>query len=127
MNQNRFAESVVEQAALAWLEGLGYTIVHGPDIAPGEGAAERDDYAQVVLQGRLQQALAHLNPSVPADALDEAFRKLTRPGLPSLLANNHLVHQFLVEGVPVEYQWADGSMRGDFVQVLDFDDAENNQ
>ena len=29
-------ESVVENAALAWLERLGYTVLHGPDIAAGE-------------------------------------------------------------------------------------------
>jgi len=28
------AESVVEEAALAWLQALGYTTLHGPDIAP---------------------------------------------------------------------------------------------
>lgn len=27
-------ESIVEEAALAWLESLGYTILHGPKIAP---------------------------------------------------------------------------------------------
>jgi type I restriction enzyme R subunit len=31
-----FTESVVEDAALAWLESLGYTVKPGPDIAPGE-------------------------------------------------------------------------------------------
>ena len=36
-----FTESVVEEAALAWLDGLGYSILHGPDIAPGEADAER--------------------------------------------------------------------------------------
>ena len=36
-----FAESVVEGAALAWLEGLGYAVLHGPAIAAGEPAAER--------------------------------------------------------------------------------------
>jgi type I restriction enzyme R subunit len=36
----RFAESVVEEAALAWLESLGYTILYGPDIAPGVLLAE---------------------------------------------------------------------------------------
>ena len=35
-----FTESVVEQAALAWLESLGYAVKHGPDIAPGELAAD---------------------------------------------------------------------------------------
>mgnify|MGYP000369889037 CR=1 FL=1 len=45
----RFTESVVEEAALAWLESLGYTILHGPEIAPGEAFAQREDYSQVVL------------------------------------------------------------------------------
>jgi type I restriction enzyme R subunit len=31
-----FTESVVEDAALAWLEGLGYTILYVPEIAAGE-------------------------------------------------------------------------------------------
>ena len=38
-----FTESVVEDAVLAWLESLGYAILHGPDIAIGEPAAERSD------------------------------------------------------------------------------------
>ena len=32
----KFTESVVEDAALAWLESLGYAVKHGPEIAPGE-------------------------------------------------------------------------------------------
>jgi hypothetical protein len=31
---DRFIESVVEDAALAWLESLGYAVKHGPDITP---------------------------------------------------------------------------------------------
>lgn len=38
-----FTESVVEDAALAWLESLGYAVLHGPAIAAGELAAERSD------------------------------------------------------------------------------------
>ena len=30
-----FTESVVEDAAIAWLEGLGYAVLYGPDISPG--------------------------------------------------------------------------------------------
>ncbi|MDI9385036.1 MAG: type I restriction endonuclease [Verrucomicrobiota bacterium] len=104
-------ESDVESAALAWLAGLGYQTVFGPDIAPGMPGAERDDYGQVVLEYRLRQALQRLNPQVPADALadalEDAFRKLTRPDSPSLVANNHVIHKYLVEGVPVEHQRAD--------------------
>ncbi len=120
-------ETDVESAALAWLAGLGYQTVFGPDIAPGMPDAERDDYGQVVLEYRLRQALQRLNPQVPADALEDAFRKLTRPDSPSLVANNHVIHKYLVEGVPVEYQRADGSIGGDLVRVLDYDEPENNE
>ena len=52
-----FAESVVEDAALAWLEALGYSVLHGPDIAAGEPGAERVDlnYRDVLL-GRRDRA-----------------------------------------------------------------------
>jgi len=45
-----FTESIVEQAAIGWLEGLGYTVLHGPDIAAGEPGAERraSDYGRAV-------------------------------------------------------------------------------
>ena len=124
---NPFTECDVEQAALAWLEGQGYTILHGPEIAPGELFAEREDYGRVVLGRRLWQALQRLNPQVPTDTLEEAFRKLTRPDSPSLVANNHAVHRYLVEGVPVEYQRQDGSIGGDLVRVLDYEEPENNE
>ena len=37
-------EADVEQAALAWLVGLGWQVAHGPDIAPDTSGAERSDY-----------------------------------------------------------------------------------
>jgi len=43
------SESVVEDAALAWLESLGYAVKYGPEIGPEEIFAERSDYGQVVL------------------------------------------------------------------------------
>ena len=45
-------ESIVEDAALTWFEELGYSIGHGPQMAPGEPAAERDLFGDVVLVGR---------------------------------------------------------------------------
>ena len=82
----------------------------GLTIAPGEPAAERDDYGQAWLAHRLRDALARLNPRVPPAALDEAYRKLTRPDRPTLTANNYAAHRMLVEGVPVEYFRLDGSL-----------------
>lgn len=121
-----FTESVVEQAALAWLESLGYAVLAGPEIAPGEPQAERGDYRQVVLERRLRQALERLNPEFSSDALEEAYRKLTRPESPSLVANNRVVHKYLVEGVPVEFTRPDGSTGSDAARVLDYERPEQN-
>ena len=73
-------ESVVEEAALG---GLGYTIPAGPDIAPGELTAERETYGDVVLLGRVREAIDRVNPDVPAEAREQAFRKVTEPASPS--------------------------------------------
>ncbi len=120
-------ESDIESVALDLFSGLGYQTLFGPDIAPDMPSAERTDYRQVVLETRLLQALQRLNPQVQYDAIQEALRKLTRPDLPSLIANNHAIHKYLVEGVPVEYQRRDGSMGGDLVRVLDYDSVDNNE
>ena len=119
-------ESHVEDAALAWFGELGYTVLHGPDIAPGEPSAERETYGQVVLAARLRRKLADLNPHIPAEALDEAARKVTRPVSPSLVNNNRLFHRMLVDGVEVEYRRADNSIAGDRARLVDFDEPDNN-
>jgi type I restriction enzyme R subunit len=121
-----FAESDVEDAALAWLEALGWTLKNGPEIAPGELAAERSDFGQVVLEQRLHDALARLNPDLPAAALGDAFRKLTRPEGPTLEVRNRAVHRMLVDGVTVEYRTPEGTIRGAQARVLDFEDMTNN-
>ncbi|GMV60647.1 MAG: hypothetical protein AMXMBFR72_37330 [Betaproteobacteria bacterium] len=123
-----FTESVVEDAALAWLAALGYTVRHGPDIAAGEPFAERTDpgYRDVVLEGRLRQALARLNQELPAEALEDAFRKLARLAAPSLIERNRAAHRMLVDAVTVEYRRKDGSIAGDQARLIDFDDPENN-
>ncbi|MCC6198140.1 MAG: type I restriction endonuclease subunit R, partial [Burkholderiales bacterium] len=122
----RFSESVVEEAALAWLESAGWQVRNGAEIAPGEPAAERDDFGQVVLAQRLRDALARLNPALPAEALEDAYRKLTRPEGVDLVQRNRAVHRLLVNGVTVEYRDADGGIRGAQARVIDFDDPARN-
>ena len=119
-------EADVEQAALEWLSGLGWRVLHGPDIAPDMPNAERDDYGQIVLDRRLRDALAELNPTLPTSALDDAYRKLTRPEGSTLEARNRAFHRMFVSGVEVEYRDTDGRVRGDQVQVIDFDNPDNN-
>ncbi len=113
-------ESIVEDAALSWFGELGYAVGHGPHLAPGEPAAERESFGDVVLVGRLREAIGRLNPAIPDEAREEALRKVLRVATPSLAQTNRAFHRMLRDGVEVEYQRADGSIAGDRVRLVDF-------
>jgi len=42
-------ESIVEDPTLEWFGELGYAVGHGPHLASGEPAAERDSFGEVSL------------------------------------------------------------------------------
>lgn len=123
-----FTESIVEHATLAWLEAMGYAVLHGPAIAAGELTAERTDpnYRDVILERRLREALVQLNPDLPSDAIEDAFRKLTRTDAATLIERNRAIHRMLVDGVTVEYRRKDGTIAGAQARVLDFEVPDNN-
>jgi type I restriction enzyme R subunit len=125
MSEGSFTESVVEEAALAWLESLGYAIKHGPEISPGGDALtlalsqashphpylshgerrwERESYSEVILSTRLRDALVRLNPTLPAEAIEDAFRKISRFDGATLDARNRVFHRLLVDGIAVEFR-----------------------
>ena len=119
-------ESDIEEAALEWFGQLGYATGHGPDFAPGEPAAERATFADVVLVDRLRDGLQRLNPAIPDDAREEALRKVLRVAMPSLTQTNRAFHRLLRNGVPVEYPRKDGSIAGDHARLVDFGEPNNN-
>ena len=121
-----FNEAMVEDAALEWFGQLGYAIGHGLQLAPDEPAAERDSFGDVVLVERLRAAIQRLNPGIPAEAREEALRKVVRVGTPALTQTNRAFHRMLRDGVPVEYRRPDGSIAGDHVRLVDFDDMRAN-
>ena len=118
-------ESIVEEAALDWLRGLGYNVIGGPDMPPGPHAL-RESYADVVFTSTVRGALGRLNPNLPGEALDDALRRLTRPEGSTLDARNRAFHRMLVDGVTVEYRNDEGAVRGAQARVIDFDDLEAN-
>src|SRR5947207_569124 len=119
-------ESGVEQAALSWFKDLDYAIAHAPHLAPGEIAAERSSFSDVALVGRLRDAIARLNPAIPSDAREEALRKVLRHDAPSVVGNNRAFHRMLRDGLPVEYRRDDGSIAGNHVRLIDFDNPDAN-
>lgn len=119
-------ESIVEDAALEWFAQLGYERAFGPNLAPGESSSERDSFEQVYLYGRLRDAVQRINLGVDTDLVDEAIRRLERAESQSPVDENARVHKLLVEGIPVEYRAADGSVRTRSVWLIDFDNPTNN-
>jgi type I restriction enzyme R subunit len=119
-------EDQLEQEALSWLVETGYRHLCGYDIAPDGKDAERSDYVQPVLIERLRSAIARLNPLIPLVAREDAIKQVLDLGTPALLAANRHFHCLLVNGVPVQYQ-KDGETRGDFVLLIDFAEASQNE
>ena len=124
---SKLTESIVEQAALDWFDGLGYEVLSGLTIAPAEPAAERSDYKQVFLFDRLQSKLKDLNPKIPAEGIKEALRKLRLISHPTLIENNRAFHRLLVEGVDVEFRSKSGEIVHDKVWLINFGNPEANE
>ena len=119
-------ESEIELLAIERLQALGFDYVYGPDIAPDSANPERESFADILLLSRLRKAVARINPTLPAAALDEAIKTIQRISSPELLANNEAFHRLLTEGVNVSYQ-KDSNTRGDLVWLIDFANPDNNE
>lgn len=123
-----FHESDLEEVVLSTLSTLGWQHVPGAVMAPGEPAAERTGYGEVLLAGRLRAAIARLNPGLPQEAREEAYRQVSNlPNLhPTRDANNRAFHKLLVEGVDVSYQEV-GQTRNAKARLVDFEDPARNE
>ena len=126
MSEKNFYESNIEKAALSWLEELGYSIDCGPNISPGGFYPQRDNYYDVILNERLKEALYLINPNIPNDAIDDAYREITIPKQVSLIENNKVFHKMITDGVSVRYHNSEGTLRYDHVKIFDFNNIENN-
>ena len=120
------SEAVLEQVVLDQLAGLGYAITTDAVIGPDGKAPEREAYADVVLVKRLTAAIERLNPAIPAEARGDALRKVLATEKPSLVEENRRLHKLIVDGVDVEFYSEDGTIRGDKVRLIDFEDLVAN-
>ncbi|MHC5820156.1 MAG: type I restriction endonuclease subunit R [Nostoc sp.] len=121
----KLTEGDVEAATLEWFEQLNYTTLHASEIAPDEPNAERQTYADVVLLPRLRSSLEIINPQIPADAIEEAIRKITRAETLNVFENNRRFHKLLTDGINVEYQTPERVVY-DQVKLIDFTNPDNN-
>jgi type I restriction enzyme R subunit len=120
------SEAAIEQVVLDQLTNLGYAVTTDAEIGPDGKAPEREAYADVVLAQRLTAAIERLNPAIPVEARGDALRKILATEKPSLVEENRRLHKLMIEGVDVEFYTEDGTIRGDKVRLIDFDDPGAN-
>ena len=119
-------EDEIEQYNLELLENLGYSYRYGYDIQPEGQQQERESFSDILLKNRLRTAIAKLNPHIPLEAQEQAFQQIITLNTPDLFNNNETFHQYLTEGIEIEYQW-NGETRGGKVWLIDFNYPENNE
>ena len=122
---SKITENVIEKFCIELLEKQGYQYIHVPDIAPDGERPERSSYEDVLLNPRLVDAIARINPTIPHEAQQQAIKEIERIHSPELLSNNETFHRLMTEGINVSYQ-KDGNQRGDLVWLIDFENPENN-
>ncbi len=119
-------EQDIEDAGLEILQELGYKVVYGPEIAPDGSKPERARWDDVVLVERLRNAIDKFNPDIPAEAKEEALKKVLRSTSHKLFKNNKVFQKFLTTGVEVEYRFK-GRIKGDLVQLFNFEKPKQNE
>ncbi len=118
-------EGIVEEACLGYFQAIGYHTLPGPVLGPDGEAPERTSWDDVLLDGRLRDAIARINPDLPAGVVDQAVARVRRAESQSPMAENERLHRLQVGGVPVEHR-VDGAVRTSLVWLVDWDDPDNN-
>ena len=118
-------EDRIEMAFIDQLVGQGFQYFYGPDIAPDSSSPERKNFDSVVLENQFQHSLEKLNPGLPSVAITEAYQKVTSLGTDDIMENNELFHNYLTNGVPVEFS-KDGVNKGVNVDIIDIENLDNN-
>jgi type I restriction enzyme R subunit len=119
-------ESDLELLVLDFLRAEGWSLVYGPSIAPGEVHAERVDYRDCVIHGRLASSVSKLNPQLSTEAVEEVVKTVLRSESQSVMAENWRAYELLTTGVPVQSRMQDGSIRESRARLVDWESWSNN-
>ena len=119
-------EDILESSTIEILQSQGWEYANGKELSPEGLFCERESFSQIVLVNRLRNAIAKINPHIPAEAQEAAVQKILRIYSPVLLHNNEEFHKLLVEKVKIPYQ-QNGYERSHEIALIDFEEPANNQ
>ncbi len=128
---NFISEDQIEQVLVQKLQHLhGFDALdcyteNAEDLNDGSNRANKRD---VILVERVREAAIRLNPDIPATAIEDALDKLLdRRQAMTLIAANREIYGLLRDGIPVEFDNAQGVRQQELVQLLDFNTPDNNR
>ena len=122
----KFSEDSYELQCLDWLKGIGWSWAKGPEIAHDGMMPERSSHKDVLLAGRVEEALARINPGIPKDAIRKVRQTLESPGEADLLKANQQIHRWMTEGIPVKVRDESGEETTKLLWLIDFENIDNN-
>ncbi len=114
-NTYKYTEDSYEQTILELFRGLGYEVLHGPEV---DAATDRD-LTDATIPGKLREAMLRINGPEKLAAVEEALRRVHEVYSLPLLQANVLLTDWLQNGLDVSFKSADGSLRSDHVRLLD--------
>lgn len=121
-------DAAVERPAIELFQRLGWSHINAyyEKFGPS-GDLGRDSKAEVILGRSLRTALERLNPSIPAEGIDQAIVEITRnrSALHHTRANRE-IHGLLRDRVPVSVRHPDGGRVTERVTVIDWENPDNN-
>lgn len=129
MTPGRYSEDeLVEQPAIALFKELGWAHIsayhesHGPN-----GTLGRDNRSEVFLVQRLRAAIARLNPRTSPEAVEHAIQEVTKPRAAMHYARANVeIHALLRDRVEVSVRQPDGTSLPERLNVIDWENPENN-
>lgn len=112
-------ENTIEQSAIATMQSLGWDYTYGKTILLGCQNEWRERTGEVILKPLLAQAIAKLNPNLPAAEVENVVAMVCRAESGDLAERNRGAYEWLRNGVPYRYQ-AQGEQKFEVVRLVDF-------
>ena len=115
---NGLKEYHVEQAAIEWLQQLGYGYQHGSSYSR--------DVRTVILEEVLQDFITRKYPQLPTDIVLEAAKEFTNNAGTDVDYRNRAFHLKLTKGIDIS--WKDKAAKECALHIypIDFEQPENN-
>lgn len=125
MVKNYISEEDIEQAILKKLNSdFGFDLLNCFTTKPDalDDSSGRTDKRDVVLADKLKSACQRLNPGIPEATIDSVVATVAdRRGAMSPMAANIELDRLIRDGVPVQFDDAQGVKQNETVRLIDFD------